>query len=248
MRFLVLSDVHGNAIALEAVLAAARGKWDRVICLGDLVGYGPNPNEVIERLRQLDGIVIRGNHDKAASGITDLEDFNPIARSALEWTRNQLRADSLEYLQKLPAGPVETDGLTLVHGAVYDEDEYVFAPDQAKVSFLSSDFPLVLFGHTHAQGGFSYSNSRVDTIYPRSQPLGMQTVKTDLNQATRYLLNPGSVGQPRDGDPRAAFAIADVAHHVIEFWRTPYDIAEVQRRMKEAGAAEPLILRLSFGR
>jgi predicted phosphodiesterase len=247
MRLLVLSDVHANATALETVLAASEGQWERAVCLGDLVGYGPDPNEVIDRLRDLVSAAIRGNHDKAAAGITDLEDFNPVARAALAWTRSQLRPDNLEYLRRLPSGPLEVDGVTLVHGAFHDEDEYVFVRDQARHAFESSPHRLIFFGHTHLQGGFSYRNDRSETIF--SQPrVGTDSTILRMEPETRYLLNPGSVGQPRDGDPRAAFAIADTSLHVIEFWRVPYDIGEVQRRMRDIGAPEPLILRLAFGR
>src|SRR5665213_1010095 len=117
MRFLVLSDIHANATALEASLAAVEGRWEGLLCLGDIVDYGPDPNEVTDRVKALAPIIIRGNHDKAAAGITDLEDFNPVAQIAAQWTRQQLRPDNLTYVEQLPAGPVSTDGLTLVHGA-----------------------------------------------------------------------------------------------------------------------------------
>jgi predicted phosphodiesterase len=247
MRWLVLSDVHANATALEAALAASQGRWDRAVCLGDVVGYGPDPNEVIDRLRDLVSAIIRGNHDKAASGISDIDDFNPVARSALEWTRQQLRPDNLEYLKQLPAGPLQADGLTLVHGALWDEDEYVFGAAQALEALVSSPHPLTFFGHTHFQGGFSYRGEVLGQINLRPR-LGTNSTKLRLDPETRYLLNPGSVGQPRDGDPRAALAIADLDHRVVEFWRVPYAIEQVQQRMKEAGAPEALLLRLAFGR
>ena len=129
MRFLVISDIHANATALAAALAAAEGRWERAICLGDVVGYGPDPNEVIDRVRGMVETIIRGNHDKAASGLGDPDELNPVARAAVEWTRAQLRPENLLYLAALPAGPLEADGLTLVHGAFQDEDEYVFAPN-----------------------------------------------------------------------------------------------------------------------
>ncbi len=179
--------------------------------------------------------------------MTDLKDFNPIARAALEWTRGQLRADNLQYLQALPAGPMELDSLALVHGAVQDEDEYVFAPSQALGELLASPRACTFFGHTHLQGGFSYRHEALEVI--RLQPQsGSSFAALRLEPETRYLLNPGSIGQPRDGDPRAAFAIADLDHDVVEFWRVPYDIASVQGRMRSAGAAEALVSRLALGR
>lgn len=247
MRFLILSDIHANATALDAALAAAKGRWDRAMCLGDVVGYGPDPNQVIDEIRPLAEITIRGNHDKAASGQTDAEDFNPIARAAAEWTRGQLRPENLDYLNKLPQGPARADDITLVHGAVADEDEYVFAPAQALDSLLESPTEVTFFGHTHFQGGFSYRNNRLDVIQLKPRE-GTNFAALQLETGTRYLLNPGSIGQPRDGDSRAAFAIADLAHHVTEFWRVPYDVGSVQERMRKAGLPEPLALRLAAGR
>jgi len=247
MRYLVLSDIHANFTALEAALAAVEGRWESVVCLGDVVGYGPDPNEVIDRVRALGAMTIRGNHDKAACGLADAEDFNPVARAAADWTREHLRADNLTYLQQLPQGPLEADGLALIHGALRDEDEYVFAPAQALDGLLGSPSPVTFFGHTHFQGGFSFRDSKLEVIQLRPEP-GTSFAALRVEPGTRYLLNPGSVGQPRDGDPRAAFAIADLNHSVVEFWRVPYDIEAVQQRMKHAGLPEPLILRLAFGR
>lgn len=247
MRLLVFSDVHANATALEAALEACTGRWDRALCLGDIVGYGPEPNEVVERVRPLVAAIVRGNHDKAACGISDLEDFNPVARAAAEWTRGQLRPENVSYLQNLPAGPLEAEGVTLVHGAVEDEDEYVFAGDQALAGLLSSPSPVTFFGHTHIQGGFSYDGARIERVDPKPKSGENRTI-ISLEPKKRYLLNPGSIGQPRDGDARAAFAIADIGKRKVEFWRTPYDISAVQDRMEQAGAPEALILRLAFGR
>jgi predicted phosphodiesterase len=249
MRFLVLSDIHANLTALEASLEACQGRWDRPVCLGDVVGYGPDPNEVIDRIRELNALTIRGNHDKAGSGLESAEDFNPIARSAALWTREQLRPENREYLEKLPTGPVAVDGISLVHGAFRDEDEYVFAPAQALDSLLEAPSPVTFFGHTHIQGGFVLreSSSRVEVLHLKPGT-GRQFANLTIEPNTTYLLNPGSVGQPRDGDPRAAFAIADLDNKCVEFWRVPYDVEAVQKRMTKVGLPEPLILRLSFGR
>jgi predicted phosphodiesterase len=247
MRFLVLSDIHANSTALEASLAAAEGRWERVICLGDLVDYGPDPNEVTERVKALDPFVIRGNHDKAVTGLVDLDDFNPVAQIAARWTRERLSPENLTYIAQLPAGPAHADGLTVVHGAYHDEDEYVFAPVQAMGGLLESPSAVTFFGHTHYQGGFSYRAGQISVIHLRPEP-GPKFAAQRLEPKTRYLLNPGSIGQPRDGDPRAAFAIADLDHQVIEFWRVPYDIAAVQERMQIAGLPYPLVARLAAGR
>jgi predicted phosphodiesterase len=247
MRLLVFSDVHANATALEAVLKACAGRWERAVCLGDVVGYGPDPNEVVERVRPLVSAIVRGNHDKAVGGVADLEDFNPVARAAVEWTKKQLRPENLRYVQSLPKGPLNANGAALIHGAVEDEDEYLFAPEQALTSLLASPRAVTFFGHTHIQGGFAYDGAVIERIEV-SPSLESNFEVVSLEPKRRYLLNPGSVGQPRDGDPRAAFAVADLDKHKVEFWRTQYDISAVQERMERAGAPEALVLRLAFGR
>jgi predicted phosphodiesterase len=247
MRYLILSDIHANLTALDTALEAAKGQWDKTVCLGDLVGYGPDPNEVIDRVRALGALTIRGNHDKAVSGQADPEEFNPMARNAVLWTRERLRAENLDYIEKLPKGPVAEGGFNMVHGAFHDEDEYVFAPEQALDGLLSAPTPAVFFGHTHIQGGFTLRGEDIGVL--RFKPTtGKLSSTLAIEPDMTYLLNPGSIGQPRDGDPRAAFAIADMEKQSVEFWRIPYDIENVQKRMAENGLPEPLILRLSFGR
>jgi predicted phosphodiesterase len=247
MRLLVLSDIHANLTALEAALEAANGSWDRVVCLGDVVGYGPDPNEVTTRVRELDATTIRCNHDKAVTDLMGTDDFNPIARAAVLWSRAQLSNENLDWLANLPQGPMESDGIVLVHGAFQDEDEYVFTPAQALEGLLDSTLPVTFYGHTHHQGGFSYQDTQLDVLqlHPRDSE---ERSALRLESEKRYLLNPGSIGQPRDGDPRAGFAIADLEHEIVEFWRVPYDIEEVQERMRKAKLPEPLALRLTVGR
>ena len=247
MRRLVFSDVHANATALAAALAASQGRWEQAVCLGDLVGYGPDPNEVVDRIRPLVGAIIRGNHDKAVCGLGDLDDFNPIARSAVEWTRRQLRPENLRYLAGIPAGPLHIDNLTLVHGAFHDEDEYVFVPDQALDGLLVAPQALTFFGHTHMQGGFSYRASDPEPVTLKPPRTGGFFSALQIERGSRYLLNPGSIGQPRDGDARAAFAIVDSEQSLVEFWRVPYDITSVQQRLRLAGFPEPLAARLASG-
>lgn len=247
MRYLILSDIHSNLTALDASLAAAQGRWDKAVCLGDVVGYGPDPNEVIDRLRSLGTVTIRGNHDKATSGVADADDFNPIARTAALWTRNQLRPDNQEWLEKLPLGPLEVDGFHIVHGAVHDEDEYLLAPAQALDSLADAPSPVTFFGHTHVQGGFALQEDRVSVLQFKSGGEDPYTT-LEVQPGVTYMVNPGSVGQPRDGDTRAAFAIADLPNKRIELWRVPYNIIAVQKRMEANGLPEPLILRLAFGR
>jgi predicted phosphodiesterase len=247
MRILVLSDLHSNATALDAVLAAAKDHWDLSVCLGDVVGYGPDPNEVTARLLELGTQTIRGNHDKAVTGLMITDDFNPIAKAAVDWTRAQLKPEHLSWLSVLPPGPLATDGVVLVHGALQDEDEYVFTPAQALDGLLDSTAEVTFFGHTHHQGGFSYQDSQLEVLQIRPRP-SESFAALRIEHPRRYLLNPGSIGQPRDGDPRAAFAIADLEHQTVEFWRVLYDIAAVQERMRLARLPEPLVQRLAVGR
>jgi predicted phosphodiesterase len=249
MRILVLSDIHANFTALSAALDAVQGKWERVVCLGDVVGYGPDPNEVTSKIRELGAKTIRGNHDKAATDQMATNDFNPVAKAAVDWTRSHLSPDNLKWLAELPSGPLETDDIVLVHGAFQDEDEYVFTPAQALEGLLDSTGNITFFGHTHHQGGFSYENFNshleILSLHPRpSEPFAALRIESKR----RYLLNPGSIGQPRDGDPRAGFAVADLEHGIVEFWRVPFGISEVQARMRAARLPEPLVQRLVVGR
>jgi len=249
MRTLVLSDLHANVTALDAALDAAKGRWDTVVCLGDVVGYGPDPNEVTGKIRELGARTIRGNHDKAATGVMATDDFNPVAKTAVDWTRSQLSPENLKWLAELPHGPMEAEGLVLVHGALQDEDEYVFTPAQALEGLLDASAPVTFFGHTHHQGGFAYQTATNHLEMLQIRPRPSETLAPlRLETKGRYLLNPGSIGQARDGDPRAGFAIADLTHEVVEFWRVAYDIPSVQARMRAAHLPEPLVQRLTFGR
>ena len=247
MRILVLSDLHANMTALEAALQAAAGHWDIAVCLGDVVGYGPDPSEVTSKIRKLATYAIRGNHDKAVAGLMATEDFNPVAKTAVDWTRAQLSEEELKWLAALPQGPLKADGVVLVHGAFQDEDEYVFTPAQALEGLLDSAADITFYGHTHHQGGFSYRDSNLEVLQIHPKPAEARAALR-IEPARRYLLNPGSIGQPRDADPRAAFAIADLERNTVEFWRVPYDIDSVQERMRNERLPEPLIQRLVVGR
>jgi len=247
MRILILSDIHANFTALEAALAKAAGRWDVAVCLGDIVGYGPDPAEVSEKIRGLTQACIRGNHDKAVAGIMSTEDFNPVAKAAVDWTRSQLSPELMKWLAELPQGPMASNGIVMVHGAFQDEDEYVFTPAQALEGLLDSTAGVTFFGHTHHQGGFSYLDNNLEVLQIRPRPAEFfAPLRIEPNK--RYLLNPGSIGQPRDADPRASFAIADLDNQTVEFWRVPYEIGKVQSRMRKAGLPEPLVQRLEFGR
>jgi predicted phosphodiesterase len=247
VRYLFLSDIHSNLEALENCLALAQGKYDELLCLGDLVGYGPDPNAVIVRVREVAKVIIRGNHDKACSGITDAAEFNPLARIATDWTRSHLTPEHLEFLRNLPNGPMTFNGFEIVHGAPIDEDEYILGPGQALPALRNLQIQAVFFGHTHYQGGFMLSpKGRFQSIRCSSKEDG-HTGTLQLEDGGRYLINPGSVGQPRDGDWRPGFAILDSEKRQVEYYRTPYDLPSTQQKMRTAGLPDMLIRRLEIG-
>ena len=248
MRYLLLSDVHSNLEALEACLELAQGKYEQVLCLGDLVGYGPDPNAVVEKIKSLASIIIRGNHDKACSGHHVAADFNPLARLATEWTRDELTPEHFSFLHSLPAGPVQLDGFQIVHGSPLDEDDYILGPGEAFPLLRSPESQTVCFGHTHHQGGFMISpQGRFQSIRLPMEKDGL-SLTLRLEDQGRYLVNPGSVGQPRDGDWRAAFAVLDSEQRAVEYFRVGYDLSKTQKKMRKAGLPQPLIQRLEHGR
>jgi len=251
LRILLLSDVHANLEALEACLAAAPA-FDQVVNLGDIVGYGASPNEVTERTRGLGNIFVRGNHDKAATGLMDIDDFNPLAAAAATWTRNELTGDNLDWLRSLPRGPVqleETPGVQLVHGSPNDEDEYVVSLGDALAPLIALSVPLIFFGHTHLQGGFLANGSSADGFRPEYRTVGQaESMALQLKPSTRYMINPGSVGQPRDGDWRAAFALFDSEAQIVHFHRAPYNLKSAQDRIFAAKLPPRLATRLAAGR
>lgn len=250
MRYLILGDIHANSVALEAVLEQAGKEYERFVCLGDIVGYGPDPNEAVDRVQELKPMaVVRGNHDKACCGITDAEDFNPVARAAVTWTREQLRAENLSYLRELAMGPMPVGSFQIVHGSVLDEDEYIFQAREARESLKEAQVPVTFFGHTHYQGGFALRESDGVEVVRLSLPPGVVSAKLTLDTASRrYLVNPGSVGQPRDGDARAGFVFYDDKKQEVEYWRVPYDIQATQKKMRDAGLPPSLSDRLARGR
>jgi diadenosine tetraphosphatase ApaH/serine/threonine PP2A family protein phosphatase len=247
LRYLILSDIHSNLDALEAVLATVdRASWDRVVVLGDLVGYGGAPNAVIDRIRDLKPLaIIRGNHDKASCGIEDGSNFNHVARVAAMWTGDTLTPENREYLRSLPAGPlVIDDDVEICHGSPFDEDHYIFDADDARRALEAGTRQLCLFGHTHLPVVFRRSGNGDDGFVPE----GDAEIRLELEDGVRYVVNPGSVGQPRDGDPRAAFAIYDSDQRVLTLRRVPYAVDAAQRRILGAGLPASLANRLSVGR
>jgi predicted phosphodiesterase len=250
MRALILSDIHANLPALNAVLDAAPA-YDVVWNLGDIVGYGASPNEVIAQVQQLGKVFVRGNHDRACCGLAALEDFNPMARRAAEWTSEELTPQHLEWLLALPTGPLKVSpDLICVHGSAAEEDEYVHAMPEALNAWMAApDEWIQCFGHTHLQGGFARTD---EDFFQFAPEYGMQpeveTFDLPLRRGIRYLLNPGSVGQPRDGDWRAAFALYDDVAALVRFYRAPYAIQHAQRAILDAGLPDRLASRLAEGR
>jgi predicted phosphodiesterase len=247
MRFLILSDIHANVDAFDAVLAAApRDTWDRALVLGDLVGYGAEPNAVIQRVLSLDPLaVIRGNHDKAACRIADASDFNHVARAAAVWTAETLTDEHRMYLARLPQGPVSIDDtVEICHGAPFDEDHYVFDLPDASHALDAAARPLCLFGHTHLPVVYRRDAGGDAGLVPSVD----DQLQLPLEADARYLINPGSVGQPRDGDPRAAFAIYDAERRLMTLSRVRYPVELAQKRIFDAGLPASLAHRLALGR
>lgn len=252
MRHLVLSDIHANLEALDAVLGAAAAH-DAVLVLGDLVGYGADPNAVIDRVRMLPvAAIVRGNHDKAAAGLGDPEDFNQVARDAIVWTASTLSAENHAWLAALPAGPHPVDAsIEICHGTPFDEDAYVFDKLDALRAISAAAKPLCLFGHTHVPAAFRLRAAARRTHGSALELVGPSTdaaFSLSLEPESRYLVNCGAVGQPRDGNPNAAYGIVDDGDHVVTLLRVAYDVAAAQAKIIGAGLPPVLAHRLAMGR
>ena len=246
MKYLILSDIHSNKEALSAVLSFVRRKpWDKAVFLGDLVGYGANPNQAVDMLRALRPLAaIRGNHDKVCSGIEDGELFNRMALEAALWTRRKLTRSNIQWLKKLPQGPlVVDDAFTISHGTPIDEDAYIFGEIEALNVFRHAEFPVCFFGHSHFPVIFALSPDAITTILTVAP-----SFRFKLKPGVRYLINPGSVGQPRDGNPLTSFALYDSDSRVVTIHRIPYQVRETQAKILKAGLPRPLADRLSVGR
>jgi predicted phosphodiesterase len=243
MRYLILSDIHANLVAFEAVLADV-GYFDKIWCIGDMVGYGPQPNECVERLCEFPHICVAGNHDWAALDKLSDSDFNPDAQLACRWTREKLSPESLEYLENLPRTVIE-EGFTLVHGSPRQPIwEYILYPSIAMSNFAYFDTQVCFVGHTHTPMIFRYEHLNsggtcLPLPFPQSGPFPLGE--------ERMIINPGSVGQPRDGDPRASYAILDTDEATLEYHRIPYPVEITQRKMMEEGLPLRLIARLGYG-
>lgn len=239
MRIAVVSDVHSNLVALDAVLAHA-GPIDGVWHLGDIVGYGPDPNGVVARLARVGAVGVRGNHDAAAIGGDQIEQFNPEARAAMDWTRAAISDTTRAWLAALPVRRTEA-ATTLVHGSPRDPTwEYLTSPAAARASFEVLDTTHGLNGHTHIPLAFVLLDDRIETVRPAPGD-------TLVLRGVRAIVNPGSVGQPRDGDPRASYLILDPEAGTVTWHRVGYAIDAVQAAMTAGGLPARLAARLAHG-
>jgi predicted phosphodiesterase len=246
MKYLILSDMHANWDAFETVLRRARRKrFEAVLVLGDLVGYGAAPNQVVDAVRQMGSrlYTVRGNHDKVVAGIDSGGNFNQTALTAAQWTTGRLTPGNLRYVRELPQGPIEVEaGLAICHGSPLDEDTYVFSDVDAWEIFSRFDMPVTFFGHTHIPSLF----------WLEGRMLGVKALRGTsgriaLSPGGRYLINPGSIGQPRDRDPRASYMIYDSRKRVVHWYRIPYPIGAAQGRIRKAGLPNNLAERLAIG-
>ena len=243
MRYLILSDIHGNLQALDAVLAdAKRLGYDRMICLGDLVGYGADPGAVIDRTLALDPVaIIRGNHDKVCAGIEPPILFNEVARKSIEWTASTISPAQLKALADLPKGPrVVFSGLEICHGAPFDEDYYVFESTDAAKALDAASERICLFGHTHLPALFATADDPIKADPRHADHL-------QLPARGPALVNVGSVGQPRDGDPRAAYGLLDLDKGELVMRRVDYDLTGARARILSVGLPPWLAIRLERG-
>jgi len=243
MTYGLISDIHGNLEALEAVLSELEGV-EGFLCLGDIVGYGADPRACLERVRGLRNLTcIAGNHDLAGIGRYDLNWFNPLARAAIEWTSQQLATEERSYLASLPL-TVEVEEAIAVHGSLPEPMEYITTPQEARECFDAMSGPLVFVGHTHMA---EYYRVLRETRSPEQVSL-FSGGRISLEPQVRYVVNPGAIGQPRDGNPAASFGVWDPSAHAVETRRASYDIERAQEKMRRAGLPEYLIARLAVGR
>jgi predicted phosphodiesterase len=250
MRYLVVSDIHANLEAFDAVLAAtASERFDRVLVLGDLVGYGAAPNQVVEAVRQLTSRVaaraffVRGNHDKVVSGIDSGDNFNHAALAAARWTAERLTPVNHRFVRSLPQGPLQVEpGVAICHGSPLDEDTYVFSDVDAFEIFSGFPVPVTFFGHTHIPSLFALEGRHLGVM-----ALKGAEGRIELHPEGRYLLNPGSIGQPRDRDPRASFMTYDSRRRIVRWYRVPYPVARAQERIRRVGLPPSLADRLAIG-
>ena len=245
MNYLIFTDIHGNLEAFLALLKfIKKKKIDHYIFLGDLVGYGASPNEIIKEIQRLKPIsMIRGNHDKAVSQLDSVQTFNPIAATAIHWTRQNIEQKNLNYLLRIKEGPlIVNDHITICHGAPFDEDHYIFGEFDAAEAFLHFKTPLCFFGHTHFPFVYTERKNVVEGTF-----LTGNSNEIKIEKDTRYLINPGSIGQPRDRNPLASCAIYNSKTKKIKFYRLEYEMEKAMRKIIEAKLPSALAERLAVG-
>jgi len=243
MRYAIISDIHGNFPALKRVLQQlAEASIDKYLCLGDIVGYGAQPNECCEAIRKLDAISVRGNHEQGVLRPEFEQWFNAAARVCLVWTHDQLTAENYAFIESLEE-TAQIDNITICHGSIPDPDFYITSPQGALPSFEAMTGDLGFFGHTHSAEYFVQREAG-ELSEHRPAPRG---TTWSMEAEHKYLVNPGAVGQPRDGNPKAAYAIYDEESGQIELRRVDYDIAATQQKMIAAGLPASMSQRLSHG-
>ncbi len=243
MRYGIISDIHGNLPALQQVLAElAEASIDKYLCLGDIVGYGAQPNECCQAIRELDAICIRGNHEQGVLQPDFEQWFNAAARTCLVWTRAELTAENCAFLESL-GETAQIGNITICHGSIPDPHFYIISPQGALPSFQAMLGAIGFFGHTHSAEYFVQCEAGQ---LPEHRP-ARRGASFSVQGGCRYLINPGSVGQPRDGNPQAAYAIYDEDGGQIELRRTDYDIAAAQQGIIAAGLPAGMALRLRRG-
>ncbi|MBV9402405.1 MAG: metallophosphoesterase family protein [Candidatus Eremiobacteraeota bacterium] len=241
MRYAIVSDVHSNLESLEVMLDMLQ-EGDGLLCLGDIVGYGPNPNECVALIHQRATQAVLGNHDVAATDNFGVEYFNPFARNAIEWTQRKISKESVEWLNTL-SYEIRTPEYLMVHGAPKNYFEYILDKRAASRAFKNTDAPLIFAGHTHIAEYYSLQpDGTIDHAHMQNGG------SLQLTEGARYIVNAGSVGQPRDLNPKAAFAWFDDVERTIQFVRYDYPISEVQAKIRAAGLPEALAARLDVGR
>jgi len=247
LKYAIVSDIHSNLQALHAVLRDIDNhNCDVIISLGDIVGYGGEPNECIGLLREISVTSIKGNHDRVAAGIEEPVNFNPIAREAALWTRDNLTYGNKEYLNNLPDNK-DYGEFIIVHGAISDPDKYINGIYEAETEFdLLGGAEICFFGHTHVSAVYARTNRKVRNIYVNKIPPDKSSLYIELEKHVMCLINPGSVGQPRDRDPRASYIVYDNSGSV-EFRRVGYDVESAQKKIIGAGLDRALAERLSYG-
>ncbi len=242
MKYAIISDIHGNLEAFQEVLREIKSLRgiDKVICLGDIVGYGADPKRCIDLSRGNSDIIIAGNHDYAACGKTDVGYFNPVAREAAIWTGEVLNIEYINFLKELPL-LAELDDIHFAHGSLYKPEEwrYILSEKQSHIDFQIMKHNILFIGHSHVPVIFENKKDEIRII---------TEYEIELDKNSKYIINPGSIGQPRDFDPRASFAIYDSDKRHLKFFRLEYNIIEAQRKIREAGLPEILAERLSYGR